>query len=62
MKKLFDSLFSPERLVEWRFTLFDLLRDPVDADCRRILFDYTSRMQQGFSSDTLGEDCYSMVR
>ncbi|NLP06055.1 KamA family radical SAM protein [Candidatus Fermentibacteria bacterium] len=62
MKKLFDPLFSPEKLVEWRFALFDLLRDPGGADCRQTVFDYASRMQQGFSPDILGEDCYSMVR
>lgn len=62
MRKLFDSLFTPDKLVEWRFALFDLLRGPAAADCRQIVFDYTSRSLCEFSQDDQGEDRYAMVR
>lgn len=63
MKKLFDALFSPEKLLEWKFGLLDLLRrDGRSERCRETIFEYTSKMQSEFSSDSLGEDSYSMVR
>lgn len=40
MKKLFDALFSPEKLLEWEFGLLDLLRrDGRTERCRETIFE-----------------------